>query len=37
MFEIRWNNGFWKLFNTHKYRDEKIFATQKEALEYLNA
>lgn len=37
MFEIRWNNGFWKLFNTHKYRDEKIFLTKKEAEDYLNA
>ncbi len=37
MFEIRWNNGFWKLFNTQKYRDEKTFLTRKEAEEYLNA
>lgn len=37
MFEIRWNNGFWKLFNTYKYRDEKTFLTRKEAEEYFNA
>ncbi len=37
MFRIQWNNGFWKLFNTHKYRDEKIFLTLKEAQEYLDA
>ena len=37
MFEIRWNNGYWKLFNTVKYRDEKKFDTRKEAEDYLNA
>ncbi len=37
MFRIQWNNGFWKLFNTKLYRDEKVFLTFKEAQEYLDA
>lgn len=39
-YEARWNNGFWKLFDTQNYADVEIFYTKKEldaAVEQANA
>ncbi len=35
MYRIQWNNGFWKIFNLHTYRDEAIVHTEAEAKEAL--
>lgn len=30
-YEVRWNNGYWKLFDKHYYTDAAIFGLKKEA------
>lgn len=34
-FEIRFSNGFWKLFDSRNYRDVAKFDSQKEAQQAL--
>jgi hypothetical protein len=31
-FEVRWNNGYWKVFDTHKYTDVNKAFLKKDAL-----
>lgn len=30
-YVIKWNNGFWKLFNTQEYRDESMHGLRTDA------
>jgi hypothetical protein len=29
-YEKRWNNGYWKVFDTHRYTDKASVRTEKE-------
>ena len=33
--EIKWNNGYWKLFDSENYKDIQIFNTFEELAQYL--
>ena len=33
--EVRWNNGYWKIFDTKEYKDLAIFGTFEELAEVL--
>lgn len=30
-YVIKWNNGFWKVFNTQEYRDESMHGLRADA------
>lgn len=30
-YVIKWNNGFWKVFNTQEYRDESMYGLRTDA------
>jgi hypothetical protein len=32
-YEVRWNNGYWKLFDSKRYEDVDTFHSQAQALE----
>lgn len=32
---IKWNNGYWKLFDSETYKDVLIFSTFEELAQYL--
>ena len=34
---ITWNNGYWKLFDTHRYQDLQIFDSAQDMKEWANA
>jgi hypothetical protein len=35
MFEIRWSNGYWKLFDVERYKSVALFGLKREAEEAL--
>lgn len=30
-YVVKWNNGYWKVFNTQEYRDESIHGLKTDA------
>ena len=34
-YEVRWSNGYWKLFDNHFYRGFAAFGLKKDALKAL--
>lgn len=36
-FSIKWNNGYWKVFDNHLYKDVKRFDLEREAYDYCDA
>lgn len=30
-YVVKWNNGFWKVFNTQEYRDESMHGLKTDA------
>jgi hypothetical protein len=30
-YTVRWNNGYWKIFDTRQYRDVEKFGTEVDA------
>jgi hypothetical protein len=32
-YEVRWGNGYWKAFDTHRYTDVGMFELKKQAIE----
>ena len=35
MIELRWSNGYWKLFDTERYTSIAMFGLKKDAIEAL--